>query len=82
VNFFNEYHPDYDIGYWLFACSIGGRPKAPHCTALHWTVGGSVGVVAGGLATDLLRRRLGSHSRLWLQVGRRQASCLLSRANK
>merc|ERR1712032_1327712 len=37
VNFFNEYHPDYEIGYWLFACSIAG---------------GSVGVIAGGLVTD------------------------------
>lgn len=53
VNFFNEYHPDYDIGYWLFACSIAG---------------GSVGVLAGGLVTDLLKRRMGPHSRLWIQA--------------
>jgi len=53
VNFFNEYHHDYDIGYWLFACSIAG---------------GSVGVIAGGLVTDLLKRRLGPHSRLWVQA--------------
>lgn len=31
--------------------------------------GGSVGVLAGGLVTDLLKRRMGPHSRLWIQVG-------------
>lgn len=53
VNFFNEYHEGYDIGYWLFACSIAG---------------GSVGVIAGGIVTDLLKKRMGAHSRLWVQA--------------
>jgi len=57
VNYFKEYYdsPDKEIGYyWLTVCSIGG---------------GSVGVVSGGYITDVLQKRFGLHSRLWVQSG-------------
>merc|ERR1711892_1584288 len=53
VNYFEEYYPDKDIDYyWLTVCSI---------------VGGSVGVVSGGFITDILQKKFGLHSRLWVQ---------------
>ena len=51
VNYFNEYHEGKEIGYWFTVCSI---------------VGGSVGVFGGGFLSDLLVRKMGLHSRLWL----------------
>ena len=53
VNYFEEYYPDKDIDYyWLTVCSI---------------VGGSFGVVSGGFITDVLQKKFGLHSRLWVQ---------------
>ena len=49
--YFQTYYPDFDIGYWLFACSVGG---------------GSFGVFFGGFASDRLAVKLGLHSRLWV----------------
>lgn len=55
VNYFEEYYPDKDIDYyWLTVCSI---------------VGGSFGVVSGGYITDILQKKFGLHSRLWVQSG-------------
>jgi len=53
VNYFSQYYPDTDIGYWLFICSM---------------VGGSSGVLMGGILTDLVQKYLGVHSRLWMQT--------------
>ena len=49
--YFQTYHPDFDIGYWILLASC---------------VGGSFGVFAGGFFSDRLVGRLGLHSRLWL----------------
>jgi len=55
VNYFEEYYPDKEIDYyWLTVCSIGG---------------GSFGVVSGGYITDILQKKFGLHSRLWVQSG-------------
>jgi len=55
VNYFKEYYGDKKIGYyWLTVCSI---------------FGGSVGVVSGGFITDILQKKFGLHSRLWVQSG-------------
>eukprot|EP00091_Calanus_sinicus_P014436 TRINITY_DN3197_c0_g1_i1.p1 TRINITY_DN3197_c0_g1~~TRINITY_DN3197_c0_g1_i1.p1 ORF type:complete len:463 (-),score=120.15 TRINITY_DN3197_c0_g1_i1:123-1511(-) len=55
VNYFEEYYPDKDVDYyWLTVCSI---------------VGGSFGVVSGGFITDILQKKFGLHSRLWVQSG-------------
>jgi len=54
VNFFNTYHPGKEIGYWFTICSI---------------VGGGLGVFFGGFLSDLLVKRLGIRSRLWLLSG-------------
>jgi len=53
VNYFSQYFPDTDIGYWLFICSM---------------VGGSSGVLMGGILTDIVQKYLGLHSRLWMQT--------------
>lgn len=49
--FFQKYHPDFSLGYWILLASC---------------VGGSFGVFAGGFFSDRLVTRLGLHSRLWL----------------
>ena len=55
ANYFREYYDEEKIGfYWLTVCSI---------------VGGSVGVVSGGFITDILQKKFGLHSRLWVQSG-------------
>ena len=52
--YFQNYHPDFDIGYWILTASC---------------VGGSFGVFAGGFFSDRLVARLGLPSRLWLLSG-------------
>ena len=52
--YFQSYHPDFDIGYWILTASC---------------VGGSFGVFAGGFFSDRLVARLGLPSRLWLLSG-------------
>jgi len=49
--FFQNYHPHFDLGYWILLASV---------------CGGSFGVCAGGFFSDRLVSRLGLHSRLWL----------------
>jgi len=49
--FFQNYHPEFNIGYWILGASIGG---------------GSFGVFAGGFFSDRVVSRLGLASRLWL----------------
>jgi len=49
--FFQNYHPHFDLGYWILLASV---------------VGGSFGVFAGGFFSDRLVSKLGLHSRLWL----------------
>jgi len=49
--FFQNYHPHFDLGYWILLASVGG---------------GSFGVFAGGFFSDRLVSKLGLHSRLWL----------------
>jgi len=49
--FFQAYYPQFNIGYWILACSI---------------LGGSFGVFAGGYFSDRVVSRLGLPSRLWL----------------
>ena len=49
--FFQKYHPDFSLGYWILLASC---------------LGGSFGVFAGGFFSDRLVTRLGLHSRLWL----------------
>jgi len=49
--FFQYYHQDFDLGYWILLASV---------------VGGSFGVFAGGYFSDRLVRRMGLPSRLWL----------------
>merc|ERR1712126_315319 len=49
--FFQKYHPNFNIGYWILGASIGG---------------GSFGVFAGGFFSDRVVSRLGLASRLWL----------------
>jgi MFS family permease len=53
-NYFNEYHKGKEIGYWFMICSI---------------VGGGCGVLAGGIFSDILVKRMGIRSRLWLLGG-------------
>jgi len=54
VNYYNEYFPGKEIGHWIMICSI---------------VGGSFGVFSGGYITDILQKRFGLASRLWVQCG-------------
>jgi len=49
--FFQNYHPEFDLGYWILLASV---------------LGGSFGVFAGGFFSDRLVGKLGLHSRLWL----------------
>jgi len=49
--FFQNYHPHFDLGYWILLASV---------------CGGSFGVFAGGFFSDRLVSKLGLHSRLWL----------------
>jgi len=49
--YFQTYHPDFDLGYWILLASV---------------LGGSFGVFAGGYFSDRLVSKLGLHSRLWL----------------
>jgi len=49
--YFQNYHPHFDLGYWILLASVGG---------------GSFGVFAGGFFSDRLVSKLGLHSRLWL----------------
>ena len=51
VAYFHHYHPMVDIGYWSILTAI---------------IGGCVGVFTGGVVSDMLVSRLGTHSRLVL----------------
>jgi len=52
--FFDEYYPGYDIGMWLFGDAI---------------VGGSAGIVVGGLVSDQIVKKIGLHARAWVLAG-------------
>lgn len=52
--YLEEYYPDYNPGLWLTMCSI---------------FGGSFGVFFGGYLSDMLVKKLGLHSRLWVLAG-------------
>lgn len=52
--FFDEYYPGYDIGMWLFGDAI---------------VGGSAGIVIGGLVSDQIVKKIGLHARAWVLAG-------------
>lgn len=47
--YYREYFPDYDLGWWLFAVTI---------------VIGSIGVVAGGIISDIYVAKMGIRSRV------------------
>lgn len=49
--YLQQYYPEYNPGLWLTMCSI---------------FGGSFGVFFGGLLSDIVVKKLGLHSRLWI----------------
>jgi len=50
-NYFDQYHEGEEIGIWFMLCSI---------------IGGGCGVLMGGTLSDLLVKKMGIRSRLWL----------------
>merc|ERR1711915_410530 len=53
-NYFDQYHEGEEIGIWFMLCSI---------------IGGGCGVLMGGTLSDLLVKKMGLKSRLWLLGG-------------
>lgn len=49
-----EYYPAYNLGAWLTVSS---------------SIGGSVGLILGGIISDWAVTKLGTHSRLWVLAG-------------
>lgn len=59
----DTYYPDFDVGLYLFGTSV---------------IGGSIGILVGGIVSDKIVKRIGLEGRAWVLAGSQALACPLA----